>query len=119
MNCTGLNQKLTGNSNQIFITTYHSPLGLMFLGATEKGICLVEFYDRIHLEKTLLKLAQGLKAHFVEEDNQHLILLKKELTLYFDKKLHEFTVSLVLTGTDFQQKVFQSLIKIPYGKTST
>lgn len=119
MNFTDLNQKLTGNFNHIAVTTYDSPLGLMFLGATENGVCLAEFYDRIHLEKTLLKLADGLKAHFVEEDNQHLILLKKELTLYFDKKLHEFTVPLVLTGTDFQQKVFQSLIKIPYGKTST
>ncbi len=119
MNCTDLNQKLTGNSNQIFITTYHSPLGLMFLGATEKGICLVEFYDRIHLEKTLLKLAESLKTHFVEEENEHLNQLKEELSLYFDKKLQKFTIPLVFTGTDFQQKVFQSLIKIPYGSTST
>jgi O-6-methylguanine DNA methyltransferase len=119
MNFTDLNQKLTGNSNYISITTYQSPLGLMFLGATEDGICLAEFYDRIHSEKTLLKLAEGLKAHFVEEENQHLDQLKEELTLYFDKKLYNFTVPLVLTGTDFQQKVFQSLIKIPYGNTST
>lgn len=119
MNFTDLNQKLTGNSNQIAVTTYQSPLGLMFLGATENGICLVEFYDRIHLEKTLLKLAEGLKAQFVEEENQYLNQLKEELTLYFDKKLQEFTVPLVFTGTDFQQKVFQSLIKIPYGSTST
>lgn len=119
MNCTDLNKKLTGNSNQIFITTYQSPLGLMFLGATENGICLAEFYDRIHLEKILLKLAEGLKAHFVEEENQHLNKLKEELILYFDKKLNNFTVPLVLTGTDFQQKVFQSLLKIPYGSTST
>lgn len=119
MNFTDLNQKLNGNSNQIAVTTYQSPLGLMFLGATENGICLAEFYDRIHLEKTLLKLAESLKAQFVEEENRHLNQLKEELTLYFDKTLQEFTVPLVLTGTDFQQKVFKSLIKIPYGKTST
>jgi len=119
MNFTDLNQKLTGNLSPISITTYDSPLGLMFLGATEDGICLAEFYDRIHLEKTLLKLAEGLKAHFVKEENQHLNKLREELTLYFDKKLHNFTVPLVFTGTDFQQKVFQSLIKIPYGSTST
>lgn len=119
MNCTDLNQKLIGNSNQIFITTYYSPLGLMFLGATEKGICLAEFYDRIHFEKTLLKLAESLMAQFVEEENQHLNKLKEQLTLYFDKKLQNFTVPLIITGTDFQQKVFQSLLKIPYGNTST
>lgn len=119
MNFTDLNQKLTGNLNHIAVTTYQSPLGLLFLGATENGICLSEFYDRIHLEKILLKLAENLNAQFVEEENPHLDQLKEELTLYFDKKLHEFTVPLVLTGTDFQQKVFQSLIKIPYGSTST
>lgn len=119
MNFINLNQKLTGNSNNIAVTTYQSPLGLMFLGATENGICLAEFYDRIYLEKTLLKLAESLNAQFVEEENQYLNQLKNELTLYFDKKLHQFTVPLVLTGTSFQQKVFQSLIKIPYGKTST
>lgn len=119
MNCSDLNHKLTGNSNQIFITTYQSPLGLMFLGATAKGICLAEFYDRIHLEKTLLKLADHLKAQFIEEENLHLIHLKEQLSLYFDKKLQKFTVPLIITGTDFQQKVFQSLLKIPYGNTST
>ncbi|SFN60449.1 methylated-DNA-[protein]-cysteine S-methyltransferase [Paenimyroides ummariense] len=119
MNFIDLNQKLTGNLNRIAITTYDSRLGLMFLGATENGICLAEFHDRIHLEKTLLKLAENLKAQFAEEENQHLNQLKEELTLYFDKKLQEFTVPLVFTGTDFQQKVFQSLIKIPYGSTST
>jgi len=119
MNFIDLNQKLTSNSNQIAVTTYQSPLGLMFLGATENGICLAEFHDRIHLEKTLLKLAEGLNAQFIEEENPHLNQLKEQLTLYFDKKLHEFTVPLILTGTDFQQKVFQSLIKIPYGSTST
>src|SRR5690606_35634356 len=99
MNFTDLNQKFTVNSSLCSITTYQSALGLMFLGATENGICLAEFYDRIHLEKTLLKLADSLKAQFVEEENQHLNQLKEELTLYFDKKLHEFTVPLVLTGT--------------------
>src|SRR5690554_3659511 len=102
MKCTDLNLKLTDNTNQIFITTYQSPLGLMFLGATEKGICLAEFYDRIYLEKTLLKLAESLKAQFIQEKNQHLDKLKEELTLYFDKKLQKFTVPLIITGTDFQ-----------------
>lgn len=119
MNFLDLSQKLTSNSNHIAVSTYQSPLGLMFLGATENGICLVEFHDRIHLEKTLLKLAESLNAQFVEQENQHLSQLKDELALYFDKKLQKFKVPLVFTGTDFQQKVFQSLLQIPYGNTST
>src|SRR5690606_6178670 len=102
MICSDLNHKLKGNSYTIFIITYQSSMGLMFLGATAKGICLAEFYDRIHLEKTLLKLADHLKAQFIEEENLHLIHLKEQLSLYFDKKLQKFTVPLIITGTDFQ-----------------
>lgn len=119
MDILRFNSQLSGNSNKIALSEFVSPLGLMFLGATENGICLLEFHDRVHLNKTLLNLAQSLNAQFVVEENQHLNQLKKELTLYFDKKLNEFTVPVVLTGTVFQQKVFQSLVKITYGTTST
>lgn len=119
MDISRLNSSLSNNSNKILLTDFVSPLGKMFLGATERGICLVEFYDRINFDKTLLKLAQSLNAQFIYDTNAHLLQLKEELTLYFDKKLQEFTVPLILTGSPFQQKVFQSLLKIRYGSTST
>lgn len=119
MDIFSLNNKLSNNSNKILISSYESKLGLIFIGAVNEGVCLVEFHDRVHLEKNLLKLAQTLNAQFVEEENEHILKLKEELDLYFNQKLQKFTIPLVLTGTDFQQKVFQSLLEIPFGKTTT
>lgn len=119
MDILSLNKQLNNHSAKIAVADFQSPLGKMFLGATENGICMIEFHNRIKLEQTLLKLAKNLQAVFLYEENKHLSQLKSELNLYFDKKLQKFTVPLVFSGTDFQQKVFQSLLQIPYGQTST
>lgn len=44
---------------------------------------------------------------------------KHELDEYFAGNLKEFTVPLSLKGTDFQKKVWEALIRVPYGETRT
>jgi len=46
-----------------------------------------------------------------------IIRLEKELDEYFSGKRKEFTVPLITTGTEFQNKVWNELLRIPYGKT--
>ncbi len=41
----------------------------------------------------------------------------KQLREYFDGKRNEFDFKLNPSGTDFQQKVWQELLNIPFGKT--
>ncbi len=43
----------------------------------------------------------------------------EQLDDYFSGKLTEFTVSLLQTGTAFQQAVWDLLLQIPYGKTTS
>ena len=43
--------------------------------------------------------------------------LSKELDEYFSGKRKTFDLPLKLNGTEFQKKIWQELIKIPYGKT--
>lgn len=40
-----------------------------------------------------------------------------QLNEYFEGKRNEFDLQLNPTGTDFQKKVWEALLKIPYGKT--
>ena len=40
-----------------------------------------------------------------------------QLEEYFDGKRKEFDIPIKLTGTEFQKKVWNELLKIPYGKT--
>jgi len=44
---------------------------------------------------------------------------KHELDEYFSGKLKKFTVPLDLKGTDFQKRVWNTLITVPYGETWT
>ncbi|MCL2873694.1 MAG: methylated-DNA--[protein]-cysteine S-methyltransferase [Defluviitaleaceae bacterium] len=44
---------------------------------------------------------------------------KQELDEYFAGNLKEFTMPLDLKGTDFQKKVWNALINVPYGETRT
>ena len=103
--------------DKIMVSEYQSPLGEMVIAAVSEGICLLEFNDRIRFEKQFLQLQRFIDLPFSYEENFHSQQLKKELDLYFGKQLREFSVPLVFTGTEFQQKVFKALLEIPYGKT--
>lgn len=98
-------------------THIETPVGEMIACATNKGICLLEFNNRKNIEGQFQKTEKELNSIIVEEDNIHFDLLKKELTAYFKRELNQFTVPLDLIGTEFQKKVWQALLTIPYGKT--
>lgn len=117
-------KKLTGSSptntqkqSLILISRTETPLGPMFVAATEKGVCLLEFVDRRMLETELKDLQRLLKAQIITGENEHVIRAKKELGEYFSSKRISFEVSLDTPGTDFQQQVWDQLLTIPFGQT--
>lgn len=101
----------------IITTSIESPLGRLITGATEEGVCLLEFADRRALERQLTTLRKRLDRAIVPGTNEHLEKLKDELTRYFAGGLTEFTVPLVCPGTPFQEAVWAQLQRIPYGET--
>lgn len=103
----------------ISLNHIETPLGKMIVCATNKGICLLEFIDRKKLDGQFEKLSKELNATIIEEECMHFDLLRKELNAYFNNELKEFTVPLDLVGTEFQKKVWQALLTIPYGKTTS
>jgi AraC family transcriptional regulator of adaptative response/methylated-DNA-[protein]-cysteine methyltransferase len=100
-------------------TKIATPLGEMIAGATEEGVCLLEFHDRKMLPSEYKDLIRLLKTTIGEGVNNHLKALKKQLKEYFDGDRKEFTVPLVTPGTSFQQAVWKELLKIEYGSTRT
>jgi len=92
-------------------------LGTMIAGATDKGICLLEFADRRMLGSECTYLEKHFNTTFQEGENVHLVLLLRELKEYFDGNLKHFSVPLVTPGTLFQQAVWKELMNIPYGTT--
>jgi AraC family transcriptional regulator of adaptative response/methylated-DNA-[protein]-cysteine methyltransferase len=107
----------TNGHGCILLTWLKSPLGPLVAGATDEGVCLVEFADRRMLETQLATVRKLFKSPAVPGTNQHLRQLGAELKAYFAGRLREFTVPLVYPGTEFQQQVWDALLRIPYGET--
>jgi AraC family transcriptional regulator of adaptative response/methylated-DNA-[protein]-cysteine methyltransferase len=104
-------------SECIVVDRVLTPLGPMLAGAAEEGICLLEFTDRRMLETQVKQLQKKLECAMVPGSNTHLEKLGQELERYFSGDLREFTVDLVVPGTEFQKAVWERLRKIPYGET--
>jgi AraC family transcriptional regulator of adaptative response/methylated-DNA-[protein]-cysteine methyltransferase len=106
------------DSKECIVTSlYESPMGTIILAANSKGICMAEFSDRRMLEYQIKVLKKYFPGAIIPGKNKFIVQAEKELKEYFDGKLKRFTVPLVYPGTEFQQKVWNQLIKIPYGKT--
>lgn len=101
----------------ITIKQIPTPLGMMFAGATEKGLCLLEFYDRRMLQTQIKILGKRFNAVYIYGENQHLTETERELENYFSGKLKKFTIPLDIRGTEFQEKVWKELMSIPAGET--
>ena len=53
------------------------------------------------------------------DDNAILLQAEAQLMEYFEGKRRQFTVQILPKGTVFQQAVWQSVSRIPYGMTAT
>ena len=93
------------------------PLGKMLACATQEGICLLEFIDRRAFVTELKDIKRLLRATIEPGSNKHLKELEKQLNEYFEKKRKKFELPLVMAGTEFQNKVWNKLLDIPYGET--
>jgi AraC family transcriptional regulator of adaptative response/methylated-DNA-[protein]-cysteine methyltransferase len=94
-----------------------TPFGPMIAGATDEGLCLLEFTDRRMLTAQLQRLSKLLRQPLVPGQHRHLTQVRDELARYFAGTLSSFTVPLVYRGTPFEERVWRELTNIPYGET--
>jgi AraC family transcriptional regulator of adaptative response/methylated-DNA-[protein]-cysteine methyltransferase len=94
-----------------------TPLGPMAAGATDRGICLLEFTDRRMLEAQFETLSRRFSLPIVPGENGLVVRLRGELGRYFAGGLKKFTVPLEYPGTEFQVRVWRALLDIPFGET--
>lgn len=113
----GSSPKNSFNQQVVLINRLTTPLGPMFVCATDKGICLLEFVDRRMLETEFRDIQRLLKSKIIAGENSHIKQAKKEIQEYFDGHRKQFDVSLHTPGTEFQNTVWSCLKRIPYGET--
>lgn len=79
-----------------------SPLGITKIEGDEKGVAVISV------------LSEGELSTTIPTQLQEAVLQLQE---YFEGKRQDFTFELNPKGTDFQQKVWQELRNIPFGRT--
>ena len=95
-----------------YTSHYRSPIGDVLLAADETGLTGLWFegqkYFALHLD-----------TEHEEKDLPLFETAKQWLDIYFSGKEPGFSVPLHLTGTAFQNEVWEILRTIPYGRTAT
>lgn len=101
----------------IWINRVATPLGSMVMGVSDQGLCLLEFAERRLLDTQLKRLRYKLGRVFLPGDHPLMPSVKSQLDAYFDGGLQNFTLPLHISGTGFQESVWQALLDIPFGET--
>jgi len=100
---------------------YHmmsSPVGLLFLARSEKGLRHVEFMDRKSIKRVVASHATDPDARW-EPSLLDLKEVTDQLGAYFNGALRGFELKLDPVGSEFQRKVWKALLDIPFGATRT
>lgn len=104
-------------NNFLYKTSFESPLGEMLVIGNEKGLYLVEFQERLGLQRELEHLKKSLQTEIIEGACASTNSIQEELKKYFRGDLKEFQTPVVLIGTPFQKRVWEGLADIPFGET--
>jgi AraC family transcriptional regulator of adaptative response/methylated-DNA-[protein]-cysteine methyltransferase len=104
-----------GEDLTIFYGCHPTPFGYCLLGATERGVCYLEF----QVEGQKNPSIQGIQKRWPQAD----IVLKPKKSHALVKKIFQFNsasdrapLHLYVKGSNFQIKVWEALLKIPLGK---
>lgn len=103
----------------VVVSWRESPIGPLLLAASDSGLCALEFVGNTNLEGQMDALRKTLGAPVVPGTNKYIEQTQRELIEYFAGKRREFDVKLAPTGTPFQRAVWNQLLRIPYGETSS
>lgn len=100
----------------IVYTKLDTPVGAMFVASQESGLCGLQFGKdaETFLLTYLSRTYPG--AHIVRDDGANGEVVN-QLQEYFSGNRRDFDLKLSPAGTPFQQKVWQFLTTIPFGKT--
>lgn len=104
------------------ICHYNSPLGGITLACDEEGLTGLWFDGQKYFGDGIPKGGAKKEQGAEEKEGKRSPVLEqtvKWLDLYFSGRKPDFTPPLHLVGSEFRHAVWEMLLKIPYGQTTT
>jgi AraC family transcriptional regulator, regulatory protein of adaptative response / methylated-DNA-[protein]-cysteine methyltransferase len=102
---------------QVMMDWIDTPVGPLLAGATSSALVLLEFSERNILQQQLDSVRRRFSMSLRPGTNVWLNTLRAQLDEYFSGRRREFELPLEYPGTSFQQRVWSTLLTIPYGET--
>ncbi|MBF0526134.1 MAG: methylated-DNA--[protein]-cysteine S-methyltransferase [Deltaproteobacteria bacterium] len=107
---------MTSQPPSIYYSTLDTPIGRIFIGSTDQGVCEIsldasgwdDFTDKLHKSSGAPAIHPAGPRH---DD------VRRQLSEYFSRQRRVFEIALDVTGTAFQKRVWRALTTIPYGET--
>ncbi|WP_250526428.1 bifunctional DNA-binding transcriptional regulator/O6-methylguanine-DNA methyltransferase Ada [Caballeronia sp. GAWG2-1] len=109
--------KRRGAGSTVRYTTADTPLGVVLVAATDKGICKIAFGDdgRALIDQLAVEFAMAERI----EDATRLQPFVAQVLAYVQGTRKRFDLPLDIGATAFQGRVWEALRNIPYGQTRT
>lgn len=97
-----MSRKTQTDTEGVHFSYCDSPIGIVEIGASDSAVTSLVFVE---------KRRPGVTSNAVCDE------AKRQVVEYFAGERQEFDLSIELTGTDFQQRVWSKLDAIPFGQT--
>ena len=109
--------KAGGAGETIRYTIADSPLGRMLVGATDKGLCRIQFNDTDAQNE--IDLREYFPQAVLQRDDARLGAMVRDVLALIHENRSAESFSFHARATAFQQRVWRALTEIPRGETLT
>ncbi|MCE7519158.1 methylated-DNA--[protein]-cysteine S-methyltransferase [Vreelandella titanicae] len=104
---------------KINIQFYKHKHAEFIIGSFDHKLCLLDYRYRKMRSTVDKRIQRGLRAEYVERFDETIEVTRTQLEEYFRGERTLFDIPLLMVGSEFQRKIWDALMKIEYGKTSS
>lgn len=109
--------KTAGKGMEIFYGYHPTSYGMCFLAVAERGICRLHFIDEEKRRDEFERFTEQWHSARLVHDPAHTQVFAQRL--FNESQSPEEPLKILLKGTNFQLKVWEGLLQIPYGNIAT
>ncbi len=92
-------------------------IGELIIASYDNHLCILDFNHRKMRQTVDHRIQKSLATTFVEKNSDVIKTTMQQLDEYLNVERQFFEIPMLMLGSDFQKKVWNALLAIPYGTT--